>query len=86
MPQPEAQTARRYAADVIVAGAGIASLTAARAAQEAGAAVILLEKATEIGGSAAAAGGQIWCAHTVDDWQSVQPGGDPALGRALVDS
>jgi succinate dehydrogenase/fumarate reductase flavoprotein subunit len=58
---------------------------AARSAQLEGASVVVLEKAAEIGGSAAALGGQIWCAHTVSDWQTAQPDGDVALGRALVE-
>jgi succinate dehydrogenase/fumarate reductase flavoprotein subunit len=70
--------------DVIVAGAGIGGLVAARTAQEAGADVILLEKSPTIGGSAAVSGGSAWCAADLDAWLSVQPGADPALGQALI--
>ena len=73
-------------ADVVVAGGGMGGLTAACSAQEAGARTVLLEKAPRIGGSAAASGGTIWCATDLDGWLSVQPGGDPALGRALIKS
>ena len=73
-------------ADVIVAGGGMGGLTAACSAQEAGARTVLLEKAPRIGGSAAASGGTIWCATDLEGWLSVQPGGDPALGRALIAS
>ena len=73
-------------ADVVVAGGGMGGLTAACSAQEAGARTVLLEKAPRIGGSAAASGGTIWCATDLEDWLSVQPGGDPALGRALIAS
>ena len=61
-------------------------LTAACSAQEAGARTVLLEKAPSIGGSAAVSGGTIWCATDLEGWLSVQPGGDPALGRALIKS
>ena len=70
--------------DIIVAGAGIGGLCAARQAQEKGASVAILEKAPQIGGSAAASGGSIWCATNVEEWLKVQPKGDPALGTALV--
>ena len=73
-------------ADVVVAGGGMGGLTAACSAQETGASTVLLEKAPRIGGSAAASGGTIWCATDLEGWLSVQPGGDPALGRALIES
>ena len=73
-------------ADVVVAGGGMGGLTAACSAQAAGARTVLLEKAPRIGGSAAASGGTIWCATDLEGWLSVQPGGDPALGRALIAS
>jgi 3-oxosteroid 1-dehydrogenase len=47
-------------ADVIVVGAGGAGLMAALAAAKAGAAVILLEKAPRLGGTAAVSGGIVW--------------------------
>ena len=72
--------------DVLVCGAGIAGLTAARTAQEAGARVVLLEKAPNSGGSAAVSAGIAWTARDLDAWLSVQPGGDAALGQALVTS
>ena len=71
--------------DIIVAGAGIGGLCAALRAQEKGASVAIIEKAEKIGGSAAASGGTIWCATSVDEWLKVQPGGDPTLGAALID-
>jgi succinate dehydrogenase/fumarate reductase flavoprotein subunit len=72
-------------ADVVIAGAGIGGLTAARSAQELGARVLVLEKAPASGGSAAMSGGGLWCAADPEAWRSVQPGGDPALGGALID-
>ncbi len=70
--------------DVLVCGAGIGGLTAARSAQEAGARVVVLEKAPTTGGSAAVSAGCAWTASDLAGWQSVQPGGDAALGHALV--
>ena len=70
--------------DVLVCGAGIAGLTAARTAQEAGARVVVLEKGPETGGSAALSAGIVWTARDLDGWLSVQPGGDPSLGKAQV--
>ena len=70
--------------DVVVAGSGIGGITAALSAQEKGANVIVLEKADQTGGSAAVSGGTVWCARDLDTWLRVQPGGDPALGEALI--
>ena len=70
--------------DVLVCGAGIAGLTAARTAQEAGARVIVLEKGPETGGSSAVSAGIVWTARDLAGWLSVQPGGDPTLGKAQV--
>ena len=73
-------------ADVVVAGSGIGGLTTARTALEHGASVLVIEKAPEIGGSAAVSGGSAWTAANVDAWLSVQPGGSPAMGQALVEN
>ncbi len=73
-------------ADIVVAGAGIGGLTAARTALEQGASVLVIEKAPEVGGSAAVSGGAAWTAANVDAWLSVQPGGDAAMGQALVEN
>ncbi|MCZ6680905.1 MAG: FAD-binding protein [Candidatus Poribacteria bacterium] len=73
-------------ADIVIAGSGMGGLTAALSAQEAGAQVIVIEKAPTIGGSAAVSGGTVWCAENLEAWLSVQPGGDPALGKALIDN
>ena len=76
----------QFQCDVVVAGSGIGGLTAARTALELGAAVIVLEKAPESGGSAALSGGSAWTAANVDAWLSVQPGGDPLMGKALIEN
>lgn len=47
-------------ADIIVVGAGAAGMVAAIAAAKAGASVILLEKAEQLGGTAAVSGGIVW--------------------------
>jgi len=71
--------------DIIVAGAGIGGLCAALRAQELGASVLIVEKAEHIGGSAAASGGTIWCATTIQEWLKVQPQGDHTLGTTLIE-
>ena len=48
--------------EVIVVGGGMAGLTAALAAAEAGGDVLVLESEPTVGGSMAISGGLIWCA------------------------
>src|SRR5687767_11428302 len=47
-------------ADVVVIGTGGAGLTAALAAHDAGAKVVVLEKASTVGGATAVSGGVVW--------------------------
>ena len=76
----------KISTDVLVAGSGIGGITSALSAQEQGADVIVLEKADQTGGSAAVSGGTVWCAKDLDTWLKIQPGGDPTLGKALIDN
>ncbi|RZK71370.1 MAG: FAD-binding protein [Rhodococcus sp. (in: high G+C Gram-positive bacteria)] len=70
--------------DVLVIGAGMAGLTAAARAAISGRSVVVVEKSAAIGGSAQFAG-YAWTAPSHDVMDEVNPDGDPALRRALVD-
>lgn len=63
----------------------MAGLAAATSAAEAGARVIVVEKSDSLGGSAAMSAGIVWTAPDYETLRRVVPGGDPALGRALID-
>jgi succinate dehydrogenase/fumarate reductase flavoprotein subunit len=71
--------------DLVVVGAGAAGMTAAARAADAGADVLVLEKAPEIGGSAAISGGFVWTAPALEPLLGEDPGADPSLARALVE-
>lgn len=70
---------------VVVVGAGMAGLTAALSAQEAGATVVLLETGAAAGGSAAMSAGFITTFRSYEDYQRVIPRGDQAQGRAVME-
>ncbi|WP_327117943.1 FAD-binding protein [Nocardia sp. NBC_01730] len=70
--------------DVLVIGGGMAGLTAAVRSLDRGSAVMVVEKAAAVGGSARYAG-YAWTAPTHAVMDEVNPEGDPALRRALVD-
>ncbi|HXM58859.1 MAG TPA: FAD-dependent oxidoreductase [Candidatus Dormibacteraeota bacterium] len=72
-------------ADLLVLGGGMAGLAAAARAVEAGARVVVAEKRPQVGGSASLSAGILWTAPDVETVRRVCPGGDPELGRALVE-
>ncbi len=71
--------------DLLVIGGGMAGLAAASAAAELGARVTVAEKSGAPGGSAAMSAGIVWTAPDFATLRRAVPGGDPALGRALID-
>jgi succinate dehydrogenase/fumarate reductase flavoprotein subunit len=73
-------------ADLIVLGGGMGGTTAAYAAALAGKAVILVEKAPALGGSALLSGTHIWTARSFDQLREKAPTGDPDLQRAFIDN
>jgi succinate dehydrogenase/fumarate reductase flavoprotein subunit len=72
------------AVDLLVLGGGMAGLSAAAYAADAGASVKLVEKGPAVGGSAAYAG-YIWTAPTVEVMRGVNPDADPALADRVVE-
>jgi succinate dehydrogenase/fumarate reductase flavoprotein subunit len=70
--------------DLLVLGAGMAGCAAAVQAVQAGASVVVAEKATTVGGSAAYAG-FVWSAPTEEVMQRENPDADRDLSRRLVD-
>jgi len=63
----------------------MAGLAAAVTAVEGGATVTVVEKGARLGGSAAMSAGIVWTAPDFKTLRGVVPGGDPALGQALID-
>src|SRR5437764_11236096 len=61
--------------DVVIVGSGAAGLSAAVAAHDAGASVLVLEKSTFVGGTTALSGGVIWI-----------PGNDHMAELGIADS
>jgi succinate dehydrogenase/fumarate reductase flavoprotein subunit len=82
MPAPERPTSDPV--DVLVLGGGMAGLTAAARAASDGARVLVVEVASELGGSARFAG-YAWTAPSREVIDEVLPLGDPELRHALVD-
>jgi succinate dehydrogenase/fumarate reductase flavoprotein subunit len=70
--------------DLLVVGGGMAGLTAAARAAQDGARVLVVEVASELGGSVRYAG-YAWTAPSREVVDTVLPLGDPALRHALVD-
>ena len=71
--------------DVIIVGGGMAGLSAALAAGEAGADVLVLESEPTVGGSMALSGGLIWAPASYELARQWVPRGNPELQRMLVD-
>jgi len=74
-----------FRVNLLVIGAGMTGLTAAAAAARRGLDVLVVEKASEIGGSAALSEGYMWTAPTLEALQWEDPDCDPVLCRALAD-
>jgi succinate dehydrogenase/fumarate reductase flavoprotein subunit len=73
-----------FRVNLLVIGAGMTGLTAAAAAARRGLDVLVVEKAPEIGGSAALSEGYMWTAPTLEALQWEDPECDPELGAALA--
>lgn len=70
--------------DLLVLGAGMAGLSAAAWAAERGANVVVVEKASEIGGSAILSGGSLWT-DTSPDKMRTYGCDDPELAQVVLD-
>lgn len=72
-------------ADLLVAGGGMAGLTAAATAAQAGARVVVVEKTAAVGGSAQLSGGMVWTARDAGVLDEACPDGDRELLQQLLD-
>jgi fumarate reductase flavoprotein subunit len=70
---------------VVIAGGGLAGLTAALRATELGAQVTLLEKGASPGGSFVYSSGYIWSYVDLPTFRREAPGGDAALQRLILE-
>jgi len=75
---------RQDTVDVVIAGGGMAGLSAAIAAAESGVKVLVLEKAAGIGGNAALSAGMLLGTDDYEALRSYIPDGDPTLQRMLT--
>ncbi len=71
--------------DLLVIGGGMAGLSAAGWAAERGARVIVVEKASDIGGSAFLSGGVVWTATSAGRMQ-IYGGGNPQLAQIVLEN
>jgi tricarballylate dehydrogenase len=71
--------------DVVVLGAGLAGMSAAVTAAEAGARTVVLERAATVGGSAAISGGYVWAIEDTDKLRAEDPGRFQRHGHLVVD-
>ena len=67
--------------DLLILGAGMAGLSAAGWAAQRGARVVVVERAAEVGGSAALSGGMLWTASSAPR-MDLYGGGSPALSMS----
>jgi succinate dehydrogenase/fumarate reductase flavoprotein subunit len=70
---------------VVIAGGGLAGLTAALRATELGAQITLLEKGESLGGSFVYSSGYIWSYVDLPTYRREAPGGDIALQRLILE-
>jgi len=70
---------------VVIAGGGLAGLTAALRAAELGAQVTLLEKGDSPGGSFIYSSGYVWSYADLPTFRGEAPGGDPSLQRLVLE-
>src|SRR5215212_1179592 len=71
--------------DLVVAGAGMAGLSAAAHARERGADVVVYEKGARAGGAMLLSSGVTWRHRDFDLFRAEAPGGDPELQRLVFD-
>jgi succinate dehydrogenase/fumarate reductase flavoprotein subunit len=71
--------------DVVIAGSGIAGLATAARVSAAGRSVLVVEKASTLGGSTRMSGGTVWTASSMEAMARYVPGGDRRLQQHLVD-
>lgn len=74
-----------FEVDLLVLGAGMAGLTAAAHAAKQGAAVLVLERAPQVGGNAALAMGKFWTARDGEAMRRENPGGNAELADVLIE-
>jgi len=78
------EAADALTADVVVVGAGAAGLAVAASAAQAGAIVVLVEVAPELGGAAALSQGVIWTAPSAQVFLEQDPHGDVATFESML--
>ncbi|QYB07076.1 FAD-dependent oxidoreductase [Rhodococcus sp. USK10] len=77
--------AMEFECDVVVIGAGMAGLTVASRLAKCGASVVVLEKSTEIGGTARGSGGYVWTLPDAQIMSRQAASGDPKLQHVIFE-